>query len=92
MCGEHRGDNLQGANYDSIKTAKDAADAYDLFPGFLPPSASNAGWPAAVDNYQRLNYNVNRIHQEPASPYMLDVADEMGFMIRRRDRNPRQQR
>ena len=32
-------------------------------------------------NYQRLNYNVNRIHQEPATPYMLDVADELGFMI-----------
>ncbi len=31
--------------------------------------------------YQRLNYNVVRIHQEPASPYMLDVADEMGLMI-----------
>ena len=76
-----RGDNLQGANYDSIKTAKDVSDAYDLFPGFLPPSASSAGWPAAVDNYQRLNYNVNRIHQEPASPYMLDVADELGLMI-----------
>jgi hypothetical protein len=76
-----RGDNLQGANYDSIKTAKDVSDAYDLLPGFLPPSAGNAGWPAAVDNYQRLNYNVNRIHQEPASPYMLDVADELGLMI-----------
>jgi Glycosyl hydrolases family 2, TIM barrel domain len=37
--------------------------------------------PQAVDNHQRLNYNVVRIHQEPASPYMLDVADEMGLMI-----------
>ncbi|MEK8110580.1 glycoside hydrolase family 2 TIM barrel-domain containing protein [Micromonospora sp. M12] len=34
-----------------------------------------------MDNYQRLNYNVVRIHQEPGSPYMLDVADEMGLMI-----------
>jgi hypothetical protein len=76
-----RGDNIQGANYDSIKNAKGASDAYDLFPGFLPPSTGNPGWPQAVDNYQRLNYNVNRIHQEPAAPYMLDVADEMGFMI-----------
>ena len=76
-----RGDNLQGVNYDSIKAAKDVSDAYDLVPGFLPPSASNPGWPKAVDNVERLNYNVNRIHQEPASPYMLDVADEMGFMI-----------
>jgi hypothetical protein len=76
-----RGDSLQGANYDSIRAARDVSDAYDLVPGFLPPSAGNAGWPGAVDNWQRLNYNVARIHQEPASPYMLDVADELGFMI-----------
>ena len=77
-----RGDSLQGANYDTIVTAAGGtSDAFDLVPGFLPPTAENAGWPGAVDNYQRLNYNVSRIHQEPASPYMLDVADEMGFMI-----------
>jgi hypothetical protein len=76
-----RGDSLQGANYDSIQAAADVSDAYDLVPGFLPPSVDNAGWPGAVDDWQRLNYNVARIHQEPASPYMLDVADEMGFMI-----------
>lgn len=76
-----RGDNIQGADYDSIKNAKDASDAYDLFPGFLPPSANNPGWPQAVDNWQRLNYNVARLHQEPVSPYMLDVMDEMGMMV-----------
>jgi hypothetical protein len=71
-----RGDSLQGANYDSIKS-----DAYDLVPGFLPASAGHPGWPQAIDNYQRLNYSVARIHQIPASPYMLDVADELGFMV-----------
>ena len=78
-----RGDNVQGADYDSIKNAgvKDSSDAYDLFPGFLPPSANNPGWPQAVDNWQRLNYNVARLHQEPVSPYMLDVMDEMGMMV-----------
>jgi hypothetical protein len=76
-----RGDSLQGANYDSIITAKSVSDAYDLLPGFLSPSDGNPGWPRAVDNYQRLNYNVARIHQEPASPYMLDVMDQMGFMV-----------
>ena len=68
-------------DYDSIKNAKDSSDAYDLFPGFLPPSASNPGWPQAVDNWQRLNYNVARLHQEPVTPYMLDVMDEMGMMV-----------
>jgi hypothetical protein len=78
-----RGDNIQGADYDSIKNTgvKDNSDAYDLFPGFLPPSANNPGWPQAVDSWQRLNYNVARLHQEPVTPYMLDVMDEMGMMV-----------
>src|SRR3954452_2344329 len=80
-----RGDNLQGADYDRINNGG-KGDAYDTLPGFLPPflppsPAVSAGWPLAVDNYQRLNFNVVRVHQEPASPYMLDVADEMGLMI-----------
>jgi adhesin HecA-like repeat protein len=75
-----RGDNLQGADYDRINNGG-VGDAFDTLPGFLPPSAGNGGWPQAVDNYQRLNYNVVRIHQEPGSPYMLDVADEMGLML-----------
>lgn len=75
-----RGDNLQGANYDRIDNGG-KGDAFDTLPGFLPPSAGNGGWPQAVDNYLRLNFNVVRIHQEPASPYMLDVADELGLMI-----------
>ena len=76
----YRGDNLQGADYDRVANGG-KGDAYDTLPGFLPPSAGNPGWPGAVDNYQRLNFNVVRIHQEPASPYMLDVADELGLMI-----------
>jgi Glycosyl hydrolases family 2, TIM barrel domain/S-layer homology domain len=75
-----RGDSPQGANYDSIDF-HGRGDAFHTYPGFLEPSADNAGWPQAVDNYQRLNFNSIRIHQEPASPYMLDVADEMGLMI-----------
>jgi hypothetical protein len=76
----YRGDNLQGADYDSIDSGG-KGDAYDTLPGFLPPSAQNAGWPQAVRNYQRLNYNIIRIHQELAAPYMLDTADELGLML-----------
>jgi ricin-type beta-trefoil lectin protein/glycosyl hydrolase family 2 len=75
-----RGDSLQGADYDRVNNGG-KGDAYDTLPGFLPPSTGNGGWPQAVDNYQRLNYNVVRIHMEPASPYMLDVADELGLMV-----------
>jgi len=73
-----RGDNLQGANYDGINYGGGKGDAYGTYPGFLP---GPNGWPKAVDNYQRLNYNVVRIHQEPATPYMLNVCDEKGLMI-----------
>ncbi|WP_433888953.1 RICIN domain-containing protein [Streptomyces sp. CA-111067] len=75
-----RGDDLQGADYDGIDNGG-VGDAYDTLPGFLPPANGNGGWPAAVDNYQHLNYNVVRLHQETASPYMLDVLDEMGMMV-----------
>ncbi|MFG2003918.1 glycoside hydrolase family 2 TIM barrel-domain containing protein [Spirillospora sp. NPDC048911] len=75
-----RGDSLQGANYDNIDF-HGRSDAYDTFPGFLKPSKGNGGWPQAVRTYQRLNYNSVRIHQVPATPYMLDVTDELGLMI-----------
>jgi hypothetical protein len=68
-----RGDNQQEANF--------GTDAYGIFPGFGPPTSENPGWPQAVDNLQRANFNVLRVHQIPATPYMLDVCDELGLMI-----------
>ncbi len=68
-----RGDNQQEADF--------GTDAYGIRPGFGPPSPGNPGWPKAVDNLQRLNFNVMRIHQIPATPYMLDVCDAMGLML-----------
>lgn len=68
-----RGDNQQEANF--------GTDAYGVFPGFGPPRADNPGWPQAVDNLLRVNFNVMRIHQIPATPYMLDVCDDLGLMI-----------
>jgi hypothetical protein len=68
-----RGDNQQEANF--------GTDAYGIKKGFGPPSPDNPGWPQAVDNLQRLNFNVLRIHQIPATPYMLDVCDERGLML-----------
>lgn len=73
-----RGENLQGVNYDAITYAGGKGDAYDTYPGFLP---GDSGWSKAVDNYQRLNYNFVRLHQEPVTPYMLDVCDEKGQML-----------
>ena len=68
-----RGDNQQEADFNT--------DAYGRRPGFGPPTAANPGWPQAVNNLLRLNFNVMRIHQIPATPYMLDVCDELGLMI-----------
>jgi len=68
-----RGDNLQEANF--------GTDAYGIRPGFGRPSKDSPGWPKAVDNIERLNFNVMRIHQIPATPYMLDVCDERGLML-----------
>jgi hypothetical protein len=73
-----RGDSLQGADYDSIFHDGGYGDAYDTLPGFL---AGANGWPAAVNNYERLNYNFVRLHQEPVTPYMLEVCDESGLML-----------
>jgi len=75
-----RGDHLQVANYDRIDNGG-RGDAIDTLPGFLPPSDSNPGWPKAVDNFLRLNLNVQRQHMGPWTPYMLDVCDEMGLML-----------
>jgi hypothetical protein len=68
-----RGDNQQEADFDT--------DAYGIRPGFGPPTATNPGWPQAVDNLLHLNFNVMRIHQIPATSYMLDVCDERGLML-----------
>jgi hypothetical protein len=68
-----RGDNQQEANF--------GTDAYGTKKGFGPPTPDNPGWPQAVENLQRLNFNVMRIHQIPATPYMLGVCDEKGLML-----------
>ena len=75
-----RGDNLQVANYDGVDH-NGYGDAIHTLPGFLPPNESCAGWPGAVDNFLRLNYNIQREHMGPWSPYMLDVCDEAGLML-----------
>lgn len=75
-----RGDNLQVANYDRIDHGG-KGDAIDTLPGFLPPSADNPGWPQAVENFLRLNFNVLREHMGPWTPYMIDTCDVAGLML-----------
>lgn len=75
-----RGDNLQVANYDRIDHGG-KGDAIDTLPGFLPPALDNPGWPKAVENFLRLNFNVLREHMGPWTPYMIDTCDELGLML-----------
>ena len=70
--------NLRG---DSLPESTIGTDAFARLPGFLPPTASSPGWPGSVRNYQRLNYNVVRMHQIPCTRYMMDVCDELGLLV-----------
>lgn len=66
---------------DSLPEGTLGTDAFARLPGFLPPTGNSPGWPGAVRNYQRLNFNVVRMHQVPATRYMLDVCDELGLLV-----------
>jgi len=56
-------------------------DGYTNTPAFLPPTASCKGFPETLRRYMRIGINTNRMHQSTATPYMMDVADELGFMF-----------
>ncbi len=71
--------NLRG---DSLPEGTIGTDAFSRLPGFLPPSGgANPGWPGAVANYLKLNFNVVRMHQIPCTRYMMDVCDELGLLV-----------
>ena len=79
--------NLRG---DSLPESTIGTDAFARLSGFLPPVSDRtgsrgaikcSGWPGAVRNYQRLNYNVIRMHQIPCTRYMMDVCDELGMLV-----------
>jgi Glycosyl hydrolases family 2, TIM barrel domain len=70
--------NLRG---DSLPEGTIGTDAFARLPGFLPPTKTSPGWPGAVRNYQKLNFNVVRMHQVPCTPYMMDVCDELGLLV-----------
>ncbi len=55
--------------------------AYSQSPAFLPPTGSKTGCPETWKRYMRMNINTNRIHQATPTQYMLDCADEVGFML-----------
>ena len=56
-------------------------DAYVKQAAFLPPTGPATGCPESFRRYMRLGVNTNRTHQSIPSDYMMDVADEIGFML-----------
>ena len=66
---------------DSLPEGTIGTDAFARLPGFLPPLKENPGWPGAIRNYQRLNFNVLRMHQVPCTRYMMDICDELGMLV-----------
>jgi hypothetical protein len=56
-------------------------DCYTVSPAFLPPTDSTGGCPETWKRYMRLGISANRIHQSTPTEYMMDAADETGFML-----------
>jgi len=56
-------------------------DAYGAAAAFLPPTQPGTGCPETWKRYQRLGINTNRTHCSPPTEYMLEAADEAGFML-----------
>lgn len=63
------------------EAAMNEHDCYSVAPAFLPPTRPGTGFPETVRRYQRMGICTNRIHQSTPTPYMMDVADELGFML-----------
>ncbi len=56
-------------------------DCYSVSPAFLPPTGAGTGCPETWKKYMRLGICANRIHQSTPTEYMMDTADEVGFML-----------
>ena len=56
-------------------------DGYSTSPAFLPPTGLRSGCPETWKRYMRLGICANRIHQSTPTEYMMDAADETGFML-----------
>jgi hypothetical protein len=56
-------------------------DCYSQSHAFLPPSDTTSGCPETWKRYMRLGICANRIHQSTPTEYMMNTADELGFML-----------
>ena len=63
------------------EAAMSAYDCYTNAPAFRPPTGPGTGLPETIRRYQRLGLCTYRVHQSTPTPYLMDVADELGFML-----------
>jgi len=63
------------------ESAMSMYDCYSLSPAFLPPTDTTSGCAETWKRFMRLGISANRIHQSTPTPYMMDMADELGFML-----------
>ena len=56
-------------------------DCWSETPCFQPPRGEVKGCPETWKRYQRIGFNSMRVHQSVPTRYMLETADEAGFML-----------
>jgi hypothetical protein len=56
-------------------------DAYATLPAFLPPTGPGTGCPETWRRYMRCGINSNRVSCGLPTEYMMQAADETGFML-----------
>ena len=56
-------------------------DCWTETPCFQPPHGEVKGCPEMWKRYQRIGFNSMRVHQSVPTRYMLETADEAGFML-----------
>jgi len=67
----------------SDATAEGQVSFYDAYssPAWLPPTKPGTGAPESWRRYMRVGININRLHCSPPTEYMMEAADEVGFML-----------
>ena len=86
-------EHLEGSYYYTVNgvrvtgfsdaTAEGQVSFYDAYssPAWLPPTAPGTGAPESWRRYMRVGININRLHCSPPTEYMMQAADEVGFMV-----------
>ena len=56
-------------------------DSYTEAPAFQPPGGSRSGCAETWRRYMRIGINSMRLHCSPPTEYLMETADEVGFLL-----------